>query len=532
MRSARWRAPALGALLFSASLLLLLFVSSRTGPSFTELARLRAVDAAASVVKSAASEGIGQLGSTSAHQVYAAFGGEGTLMVILGAWSRLSIGRVGLLGPLESARLPWLILSALAPLLLYWLARPSLGRRVAVLAALLLALLPRWLHGSVVGGDGVPIACAWLLVLWAYVRSLGPAHERSGAGSKRRLCWSVAAAVALGFGAAVSLATLWVLPLVAVHFWIARAPATRRLVPRGRVPLPAFALFALALLPAVLLALNPALWGLDIIQIARWLLAPLAPAVHPTLYAGRLVDSPPVPLGYAPLWLATSLPAVVLVCGFIGFGLVLHRGLARIFARGPLRPPRDRHALGALAVLGVAFGAIGPALCPAVLTVFPPRVALALPFVALLAAVGVERAARVAVGQRLAALPAALVVVVVGLVALRAPGTDSAAYDVLLGGARSGAARSVFPIGDGSELGVLARRIDQLGRSQMTLLAPQVPPGIWDTLRDAGRLRTAIATASVEAPHQLVLERGKRSGGRVVAAVHRDGVTLWALVRH
>ena len=51
-----------------------------------------------------------------------------------------------------------MVLSALAPLLVYVIARPSLGRRVAVLAALLLAVLPRWLHASVVGSDGVPVA--------------------------------------------------------------------------------------------------------------------------------------------------------------------------------------------------------------------------------------------------------------------------------------------------------------------------------------------------------------------------------------
>ncbi len=531
-RPGRWLAPALVLVAFLASLLLLVLVSTRTGPAFGELLRLRSIEAATSLVRRAAAEGIATLGQASARDVYAASGGQGTLLVLLGAWSRLSVGRVGLLGPLESARLPWLVLSALAPLLLYAVARPSLGRRVAVLSALLLALMPRWLHDSVVGSAGVPVACAWLLLLAAYIRSLGPARARAPRkGSAREMCWAIAAAAALGFGVAVSLATLWVLPVIAVHFWIARGPSTRRLAPRGRVPVPAFAVFALVLVPALLLALNPALWGQNIIQIARWLLAPLDPSVSPTLFAGKLVDSPPVPLGYAPLWLAVSLPAVLVVCALIGAALVVHRGLGRIFARGPLRPQRDRHALGALALLGAAFGALGPALTPAVLTVFPPRVALALPFVALLAAIGLERAARAAIGDRLAMYPAALVVVVVGFLALRAPGTNSASYDVLLGGARSAAAHRVFAVGDGSELGVLARRIDALGRSQVTLLAPGVPPGVWDALRNAGRLETAIVTASVEMPHQLVLERGKQSGGKVVAAVRRDGAPLWALVR-
>lgn len=527
----RWRAPALGVAAFLGSLSLLIFVSTRTGPAFEELARLRAVGAATGLVKTAAAHGIASLGSTSAHGMYDAFGGEGTLMVLLGAWSQLSIGRIGLLGPLESARLPWLVLAALAPLMLYAIARPSLGRRVALLAALLLAFTPRWLHDCVVGAKAAPLACVWLIVLAAYIQSLGPARERSGEGSKYTLLWSVLTACAFGFGVAVSLATLWLLAIVAVHFWIARAQSTRRLAPQGRLPVPAFALFALALVPGVLLALNPALWGLDVIQIAHWLLAPLDPSVHATLYAGAMVDSPPVPLGYAPLWLITSLPAVVLVCAAAGIGLVLHRGLARIFARGPLRPPRDRHAIGALALIGLVFGAIGPALTPAILTVFPPRVALALPFVALLAAIGLDRAARFAFDHRLRVWSPAIVVAVVAFLALFAPATDSASYDVLLGGARSAVARRVFQVGDGSELGALARRIDDLGKSQLTLLAPRVPPGVWNTLRDSGRLRTAIVTASIQRPHQLVLERGKASGGKVVAAVRRDGAPIWAIVQ-
>jgi len=112
------------------------FVSLRTGPAFRELTRLRAVDAATGPVQGAAHGGLAALTSTSAQQIYDAFAGQDTLFVLLGAWSKLSIGRVGLLGPLgplEAARLPWLVLSALAPLLVCALARPALGRRVALL---------------------------------------------------------------------------------------------------------------------------------------------------------------------------------------------------------------------------------------------------------------------------------------------------------------------------------------------------------------------------------------------------------------
>lgn len=526
-RSERRRNVAAGAGLFGVALAALLWVSARTGPAFSELPLLRSEHELSDVVRHVASSGVSALASSSAQAAFATFQGRGTLLALLGAWSRLSIGRVGLLDPLSAARLPWLVLAALSAVLVYVLALPSLGRRTALLAGLLLAVTPRWLHGAAICSSGVTAAACWLLVMTPYVRALGPA--RLGLHEKQNpLAWGMFAAVAVGFGLAVSSATLWAVVIVVLHFWFARYRATRRLLKHGRVPVPPFVLFALFAAPLACLLFNPALWRVRLVSIPRWLLAPLAPSVVATQYAGQLVDGPPVPSGYTVRWLVETLPAVLLACALVGLGVLAHRALARRFASGSLRPPRDRHALGTLIALGLSFTVLGPFVCPAVLTTFPPRVELCLPFVALSAAIGLSRAARAAAGVRFARWLELGTVAVIGGLALYTPGTLSASFDELLGGARHAVAAGVFAVGDGSELGLLAHDIDTLGRSQISLLAPGVPPGLWSALRDTGWLRTAVVTAPLDRPGALKLVRG-RTRGRPLFQVERDGTSLWAL---
>ena len=56
-------------------------------------------------------------------------------------------------------------------------------------------------------------------------------------------------------------------------------------------------------------------------------------------------------------------------------------------------PLADRHALGALALIGIAGWLVGVALMPDVLTTFPPRVVTLLPLVAIASALGLMKLA-------------------------------------------------------------------------------------------------------------------------------------------
>lgn len=504
---------------FVVPLALGIVLSHAAGATFAELPRLEAISRLGPVVRSVAAHGPAALWSASAHAAYSTFDGHGTLPALIAAWSRLSIGRVGVLDPLTSARLPFILIASLAPLLVYAASRPSLGRRPALLAGALLLATPRWLHAVACGADAAVVASLWWLVLVPYLRSL----------RKPGVAPFAAVSLALGVGASISIATLWVLPLIVVHFWLARRGTSRRLAARGRLPVPATVAGAVVALPVFVLVTNPALWKDKVIALVRWTLVPLKASVVPTLFAGHVVRDAVVPFGYVPTWLALTLPAAVLVCALVGLVALAHRALARRFASGALCPPRDPQALGVLVALGLLATVFAPALEARPLVLLPPRLELTLPFVAIAAGVGLDRVARAAGGGKGWWAVAGGVVLATLFLALRAPRTASASFDLLLGGARGVVATRVLAAGDGSELAVLAPRIDALGRTHVTLSTRDVPKQLWPVLDEFGRLHTNVE--AVPAGGELELARGARHDGRVVATVKRDGAVLWTLTR-
>jgi hypothetical protein len=481
---------------------LLLLASRATAPAFDEVGYLAQVERCAGVVRAVAERGVRAL---LADDVQSALGGAGDRLVLealLGAWSRLSAGRVGLLDLLSSSRVPALVLGLLAPAAVYVLARPSLGRRAAGASAVLLALHPGWLHACAVTAEGARIGSIWLLVLAAHQASLGSCAP---AESRARLVWSVVCGLALGLGVALSEAALWVLPLLLAHYWVSRHRSVRRLVRRARFPLPSSALACALLAPVGSVALNPTLWKKVGIGVVRWWLDPLSSAGLAAGFTG------PRGVARAIGWVWDTSPLVTLLCAMLGLGAIVHRALARRFASGSLRPKADRHALGALVVLGLAFTLVLPACLPRVLSPPALRPAASLPFLALAAGWGLEAIARFRVGERRALWVVATGAVLAGV----------------------GLATSGLPTlgGDGSELGPVAAAVDRLGVPEVTLDAPDVPADYWRALAAGGRMRTLVRPPRAGETPEFVLRRGSGAPGAVLATVTRRGAALWTLVR-
>jgi hypothetical protein len=521
--------PFIAPLLYVATLLLALTVSSVTGPAFDEIARIAAVERMGVVITRVAAEGVGALLHPQARSGFGEVEGGNVLAPLIAAWSKLSLGRIGLLDRLTSVRLPWLALGALVPACTFLIVGPSRGPLVALVAALLLLGMPRFVHGAAIGSEAIAIAGLWLAVLACYLRSLGPARPLARGPSPRRLCWAIFGAALLAFSVAVSFAALFLLPILLAHFFFARFAAARRLLRRGRLAVPALAGFAAIFVPLAVFVLNPPLWGISAPQAARWLLAPLSPDVVPVLHRARTVSavSPPT-LGYALDWLVFTLPSVVLVAALVGLVAIAHRALGRRFASGRLRPPRDRHALGALAVIGLGAVLLGPALAPAPLLRFPPRVELALPFVAMAAALGLEALGSLVLEGRRWLFYAAPVVVCALVLSSIAPATQGASYAPLLGGARTVQGSRIFAGGDGSELASFAPAIDGLGRATLELQTNEAPPELWRVLVEMQRLRTTIVAAAADRG-AAELVRGPLPGRAGLARVRRDGAVLWTL---
>ena len=165
-----------------------------------------------------------------------------------------------------------------------------------------------------------------------------------------------------------------------------------------------------------------------------------------------------------------TVPLAVLLALFVGLSAIFHEHLARRFASGSLRPARDRHALGALALIGIAGWLLGVALMPDVLTTFPPRVVTLLPLVAIASALGLMKLASFVAAPGLRAVFVGGTLTVLGSVAVARAATASVSGGLLTGGAPS--APRVLPMGDGSAVAVLVRCIDPLANATASIQPP------------------------------------------------------------
>ena len=127
-----------------------------------------------------------------------------------------------------------------------------------------------------------------------------------------------------------------------------------------------------------------------------------------------------------------------------------------------------------------------PFVTPDVLLRFPPRSEIALPYVAIGAAVALDYLTTRFVGRRFRAVVVAVACVgLAGFGLFRVP-TASAAFGTLAGGTRGVLAASTFGLGDGSEVATLAGVIDGLGSDRVTLESRDVPRGYWIMLNGRG----------------------------------------------
>jgi hypothetical protein len=70
--------------------------------------------------------------------------------------------------------------------------------------------------------------------------------------------------------------------------------------------------------------------------------------------------------------------------------------------------------------------------------------------------------------------------------------TAGASFSLTVGGTRGAMAGKTWPVGDGSELAVLARAIDKLRLPGVSLRASDVPKNYFAVLSSLGRLTTRV----------------------------------------
>ena len=254
------------------SVLLSCVLSAVYGGNGTEAALDRAVLAAEPVVRAIAERGPGALFDRQERVELAALEGQSALFALLGAWSKLSIGRLGLLKLEVAARLPWLIVTGIGPAALYAvLARTWSGMR-AGFAVLWLMALPGWLDASVSATDAATLTGAYLVTFALYLASL---PRWRGKRSAHPRTWTVMCAVSVAIGLAMSRAMLGVLLLLYVDFMLQNRALAERAEERGLFMMPSALALSLAVAPLAFVALNPALYGVPPSVIVAAAFAPI-----------------------------------------------------------------------------------------------------------------------------------------------------------------------------------------------------------------------------------------------------------------
>jgi hypothetical protein len=398
------------------------------------------------------------------------------------AAGRLALAPLGVSG-IRASRVPTALSGAALSALLAAAAWGPPGPAAALLAPALFWAAPRHLHAGLVATPDLALTTLALGLALAWLRAIADRERKGRTGA------AIVAGVLLGAALALR-PDAWVLAAaLALHAALSHAirpraaPEGQRLAPGLRT-----LLLVMAVAVAVLVALWPALlWSPE----ARG--AALAAAGARAATSGA-----PAGLGASPLFpliaFALTVPVTLLIVfagGLAHAAARIRRGAGRDLAPRPRWPEELLVVLLALAPLAAAAAGLGPA--------GGARAWLpAMPFLALLGARGLMRAAEVAWPTRAAPLVASLALV--GLwpavrATLHAHPSGASAWNELAGGA-PGAATLGLPRQDGGEAALgLVDLVNARAREGARVWWPTSSPAAIRALARSGRLRADLAAA-------------------------------------
>jgi hypothetical protein len=414
--------------------------------------------------------------------IKAAFGGDGEtdnnrehpplMKTLLGISERVLHRKLGWLDEVSACRLPTAVLAGVLIALVYGFSLAVWGWAEAVLAALLMMLMPRALFHAGLACFDVPITTLWFAVIDGYRRGL----------TSRR--WQVGAGVLLGLALATKHnAILLAVPLGLHYAWVAYrsqrpdaragAAAQARALGRGLLRHRPWLLVGLAVGgPLTLFACWPWLWFHPIAHVQQWLGFHLHHVHYNYEYLGANWNAPPFPWHVAVVTTLMTVPVVTLAAAGIGAVVLAWRGRRGAGAL-PAQAPTLLLALSAAGAMGPFFLGSTP--------IFGAEKhwAPAIPTLAIIAAVGVAWAARRAAGALAGGWPGAgsawgariaLAAVAAPVIAAAAIETAAAEpyglswYNALAGGAAGGA-----------DLGMNRQFWGVAARGALPFLASQAP---------------------------------------------------------
>lgn len=232
---------------------------------------------------------------------------------------------LGISSNAEAFRLPGPLFSSLTVACTYLLAARFYGRRVALLAALAWPLLPRNFFDEHLACFDVPVTAMTLLVvtLYAYAGS-----------SVKRAVW---VGVAYGLTMATKHNSLFIPPLLVIHFAVVEGPRLRRSGTWITLPGIPMVFVMMALLgPLILLLHWPWLWNDTTKRLGEYYgYHFLAHEHYPITYFGELLRQPPFPWGFAFGMTLFTVPLPILGLSVVGLLLAVKEGFFTRAHHGP-----------------------------------------------------------------------------------------------------------------------------------------------------------------------------------------------------
>jgi 4-amino-4-deoxy-L-arabinose transferase-like glycosyltransferase len=212
-----------------------------------------------------------------------------------------------------SWRFPAMCTAGAALWITYIFGARAWGRWAGAVGAALLGLMPQVFFHAHLACFDVPIMAMWLACIYVHWRGTQARGALAVAG------WTLAAGVVYGL-ALETKHNAWFLPAVIVPHALyvfarsfARGPdGSRRIVwPLGLVSM-------VTIGPAVFYALWPYIWHDTQARLEWWANFHLHHEYYNIEFLGRNYFSPPSPMGYLPLMVAATVPAVTILLFFVG----------------------------------------------------------------------------------------------------------------------------------------------------------------------------------------------------------------------
>lgn len=244
----------------------------------------------------------------------------------------------GLTSPSTGFRMTGFLFGGFSLIATFLLGRELVDERTGVLAALFMAVMPRYFFDAHLACFDVPMTAMWIFSIYVFVRALRAPRNRAWRSALK-------CGVVFGLALATKLNALF-LPFVFVILWVIEPPdpLAFRMVraPFGgtdvRLPRVPIVLLACAIVgPLVFVATWPHLWHDTFSRINAYILFHMRHEHYPALYFGELLTKPPFPWHFPVVMTYFTVPAPIVFLGALGSVVALVRFVrTRALADGAL----------------------------------------------------------------------------------------------------------------------------------------------------------------------------------------------------